>query len=150
MSERLTPRQQMFLDEYLVSLSARDAARKAGYKQPHSQGPRLLQHPEVSAAIAAAQSVKARELHVTRDMVLRGLLREALGKEVSKDGTSRPLADTTSSARTMAWREVKKMLGFDAPERIEHSVRPVADLVLEAKMLVAEIEASDMIEAQEE
>ncbi len=51
----LNYRQRLFVAYYLgeSSGSAADAARKAGYKWPETQGPRLLKAPEIRAAIAA-------------------------------------------------------------------------------------------------
>ena len=39
---KLNPKQRRFLDEYLISFNATDAARKAGYAHPDRQGPRML------------------------------------------------------------------------------------------------------------
>jgi Terminase small subunit len=51
----LNYRQRLFVAYYLgeSSGSAADAARKAGYKWPETQGPRLLKTDEIRAAIAA-------------------------------------------------------------------------------------------------
>ena len=72
MSEKkLTPKQQIFVDEYLVSLNATQSAIKAGYKQPHSQGPRLLENVGVSAAIRQAQKERGERTQIDADWVLR-------------------------------------------------------------------------------
>lgn len=59
----LTPKQQRFVDEYLIDLNATQAAIRAGYskKTAYSQGQRLLKHVEVSQQIAtaAAEHTKA-------------------------------------------------------------------------------------------
>ena len=49
----LTPKQKAFADEYLICGNATEAARKAGYKQPHVQGSQNLEKLSVSAYIAA-------------------------------------------------------------------------------------------------
>lgn len=45
----LTPKQQAFCDNYIVSHNATDAATRAGYsaKTAYSQGQRLLKHVEI-------------------------------------------------------------------------------------------------------
>lgn len=49
--EGLTPKQRAFLERYLVSWNASDAAREAGYSQPKQQGSRLLTKVDIQAAI---------------------------------------------------------------------------------------------------
>jgi len=53
MSETLTPRQQAFVEHYAASGNATEAARLAGYKQPHPQGAENLLKPTIQAALAA-------------------------------------------------------------------------------------------------
>lgn len=43
MSRRLTPKQKAFCDYYIETGNATEAARKAGYKQPHVQGQQNLE-----------------------------------------------------------------------------------------------------------
>lgn len=75
----LTPRETLFVAEYLKSLNATDAAKLAGFsaKTAHSQGPRLLNKPNVKAAIAAGAGAKLEKLKLEGDDVLREL--KALG-----------------------------------------------------------------------
>ena len=67
----LNYRQRMFVAYYLgeSSGSAADAARKAGYKWPETQGPRLLKTSEIRAAIAARVETAA----ISADEVLARL-----------------------------------------------------------------------------
>lgn len=67
----LSDRQRAFVASYAATLNAAEAARLAGYsvKTARQAGSRLLQHPEVSAAVseqlaerAAAAGVKAEDL----------------------------------------------------------------------------------------
>lgn len=55
----LEPKQQRFVDEYLLDLNATAAAKRAGYKQPHVQGPRLLANARVQEAVTAAKAQRA-------------------------------------------------------------------------------------------
>ena len=58
---KLTPKQAAFVAEYLISLNATEAARRAGYsvKTASEQAARLLGNVKVSAAIAQAQAERA-------------------------------------------------------------------------------------------
>ena len=57
----MTEKQQIFIREYLTSLNATEAAKRAGYSQhsAYSQGQRLLKDAEVQKALSAA--MKARQ-----------------------------------------------------------------------------------------
>ena len=57
MAENLTEKQRRFVEAYMgqAAGNATEAARLAGYKQAHSQGPRLLENVGVAAALAERQ-----------------------------------------------------------------------------------------------
>lgn len=78
---KLTDKQQTFVAEYLISLNATDAARKAGYseKTAYSQGERLLRNVEVAAAISAARVRRERRTGISQDRVLEELSHIAFG-----------------------------------------------------------------------
>ncbi len=67
----LNYRQRVFVAHYLgeSSGSAVDAARRAGYRWPETQGPRLLKNPEIRAAVAARVETAA----ISADEVLARL-----------------------------------------------------------------------------
>ena len=69
----LTAKQQRFVEAYLVSLNAADAAREAGYSENTAKqiGHELLGKPDVAAAIAEAQAVRADRMQISQDDVLR-------------------------------------------------------------------------------
>ncbi len=71
----LTPKQQRFVDEYLVDLNATQAAIRAGYsaKTAHSMGAENLIKPEVQKAIQAAQAKLSASLNITQEAVLKRL-----------------------------------------------------------------------------
>ena len=71
----LTPRQQRFVEEYLVDLNATQAAIRAGYskKTAYSQGQRLLKHVEVERAVEEAKAERAEKTGLSADRVLREL-----------------------------------------------------------------------------
>lgn len=75
----MTPKQQRFVDEYLISLNATQAAIRAGYSQNMAKqiGYENLTKPYIAEAIAARRAQEAEKALVTREMVIEGLLREA-------------------------------------------------------------------------
>ena len=77
MAKKLTPKQALFIKEYLVDLNARQAARRAGYsdKAARSVPWRNLKIPEIKAAVTKAQKERAERLEVTADWVVQELIR---------------------------------------------------------------------------
>jgi phage terminase small subunit len=69
----MTPKQERFVQEYLIDLNATQAAIRAGYsaKTADVQGPRLLGDVGVAAKIAEAQKETAIVSGITRERVLR-------------------------------------------------------------------------------
>ena len=70
---QLEPRQQRFVDEYLVDLNATQAAIRAGYSKKTAQpaSSRLLSHVIIADAIAARRAKLSEKFEVTRDQMLR-------------------------------------------------------------------------------
>jgi phage terminase small subunit len=68
----LTPRQARFVEEYLVDLSATQAAIRAGYSRNTAGriGSENLRKSEISAAIDIAMSARSDRTEVTADRVL--------------------------------------------------------------------------------
>jgi len=75
----LTPKQQLFVEEYLVDLNATQAAIRAGYseKTANEQGARLLANVSVQAAIKIAMDKRSERTHITQDRVLDELAKLA-------------------------------------------------------------------------
>jgi phage terminase small subunit len=71
----LTPKQQRFVDEYLIDLNATQAAIRAGYTARNADvtGPRLLGNVGVAAAIARGQQKGAAKAEGGREYVLANL-----------------------------------------------------------------------------
>lgn len=72
---KLTPKQQVFVDEYLVDLNATQAAIRAGYSAKNADkiGPQLLGKSRVAAAIKQALAERSRRTGINQDRVLREL-----------------------------------------------------------------------------
>jgi phage terminase small subunit len=79
MSEKLTPKQAMFIDEYLVDGNATRAAIAVGFSVASAKvtGARLLKKPVIAALITERQAHRARRLEVTADRVTQELAKLA-------------------------------------------------------------------------
>lgn len=75
----LTPKQALFVNEYLVDLNATAAAKRAGYSEltAQVQGSRLLSNVMVAEAIAARQAAIADRLGVTQEKIVAELAKIA-------------------------------------------------------------------------
>ena len=71
----LTPKQQRFVQEYLVDLNATQAAIRTGYsaKTAEVQGSRLLSNANIAAAVSEAQDKLAAKSGITKERWLREL-----------------------------------------------------------------------------
>jgi phage terminase small subunit len=71
----LTPKQERFVDEYLIDLNATQAAIRAGYskKTAHVIGPENLGKPAIAAAVARAQADRTERTNITQDYVLESI-----------------------------------------------------------------------------
>ena len=100
----LTLKKQRFINEYLVDFNATQAAIRAGYskKTAYSIGHENLRKPEVVSAIAAKKAEKTKKLDLTAEMVLQGLLDEAMDHSEG----------STQSARVQAWTQLGRYLAL--------------------------------------
>lgn len=75
----MTPKQQRFIEEYLVDLNATQAAIRAGYsaRTANEQAARLLAKASVSAAIKQAMDRRSVRTEITQDRVLKEYARLA-------------------------------------------------------------------------
>lgn len=69
----LTDRQRRFVEEYLVTGNATEAARRAGYsgKTARQAGAENLSKPAIAAAVATAQAARSKRTQTEADDVLR-------------------------------------------------------------------------------
>ena len=83
----LTPKQDMFVREYLIDLNATQAAIRAGYsaKTAEEQGYQLLRKTSVHAAIQAGMNKRAEKAIITADEVLANIRRLAQKAEDMDD-----------------------------------------------------------------
>ena len=111
----LTSKQLRWINEYLIDFNGAAAAVRAGYslKSARSIAHENTTKPYIQAILKARQAAMAKELQITRQGVIRGLL----------DGVEIARTQQNPSAMVGALREVAKILGFNAPEikRVELS-----------------------------
>lgn len=72
----LTPKQERFIEEYLIDLNATAAAKRAGYSQrtAHAIGRENLRKPGIANAIAKAKVKRAQKVEIDAQWVLRKLV----------------------------------------------------------------------------
>ena len=75
----MTPKQALFVEEYLKDLNASAAAARAGYsaKMAGRIGWQLLEKPRIQAAIQSAQRERSARTGVTADRVIKEIARIA-------------------------------------------------------------------------
>jgi phage terminase small subunit len=83
----MTPKQQLFVCEYLVDLNATQAAIRAGYsaKTARSIGSELLTNPDIAAAVQAAADKRSAKAEITAQAVLQNIQRIATRAEADDD-----------------------------------------------------------------
>ena len=93
-SRKLTPKQERFVQEYLIDLNATQAAIRAGYsaKTAEQQGYQLLQKPSVQAAIAARQKEREQRTAVNQQITVEEYrLQVTLNMECIRTDLDKPL-----------------------------------------------------------
>ena len=122
----LTKKQLAFVDEYFVNGFNAKASYLKNYPNvtegtAEVQGSRLLNNPKIKAEIEARQRDLRAKNNIDREFLLNEYLQllESCKKE-GLDGVG-TIKDRTNWARALA--QVSKLLGLDAPEKVEHSGR---------------------------
>lgn len=99
---KLNPKQQRFVDEYLIDLNATQAAIRAGYspKTATAIASENLSKPSISAAIACAMAERSKRTGITQDRILEELAKVAFIKLTDiVDDTGKIKADATDEDR---------------------------------------------------
>ena len=101
---QMTPKQDLFVQEYLVDLNARQAAYRAGYSLNSATeiGYENLRKPHIQAALQKAMQQRAERVRIDQDFVIRVLQQEAQGGG----------PDTSSAARIRAAKLLGRHLGM--------------------------------------
>lgn len=104
MSDKLTPKQALFIAEYLIDGNATRAAIAAGFSQAGAaaQGARLLKRPAIAAMIAERRARTMARLEVTEERVKQELAKLAFydpGDLYDNDGHLRPIKELDDITR---------------------------------------------------
>lgn len=115
--KNLVPKQQRFIDEYLIDLNGTKAAIRAGYseKTAGAQAARLLADARIAAEIQKQLESAKKELKITRTRVLSELATIAFANStdfVTVEGGIAKAMDTTQidPAKLPALAEVKETM----------------------------------------
>lgn len=106
---KLTPKQQRFVDEYLIDLNATQAAIRAGYSPKYAdrEGHRLVENSRVSAAISLAMAERSRRTGVSADRVLQELAKIAFVNAADVIGSDGSLQNGARRDDTAAIQSIK-------------------------------------------
>jgi len=126
-AQKLTLRQQRFVDEFVLCGNASEAARRAGYseKTAGAIAAENLQKPVILEAIRGARAQNAARWDVTRQDVLSGVL-EAIEMAKAKADPATMLA---------GYRDLARMCGFNEPEAVRVAVAGSGAAVMAAKFV---------------
>lgn len=103
MADKLTPKQQAFVDEYLIDLNATRAAIRAGYSEKAAQtiGAENMRKPLIKQAIQKVMDNKNSERIAKQDEVLELLTSFARGQIEEECIVVEGIGEGCSSARKM-------------------------------------------------
>lgn len=127
----LTPRQEQFVQEYLIDLNGAAAYSRAGYaargNSAEAAASRLLRNVKVRARVREAQAARAARVEIRQDAVLAELLLilhsdvrhyavEAGGKLVVLDGVPQEVGRAVSGVK---WKTKRYMEGGPDGKEVE-------------------------------
>lgn len=124
MSKKLTPKQQSFVDEYLVDLNAAAAARRAGFSEKTARqiGERLLTNVYIQSAIQERMQARQQRTEITADRVLKELARVAFfdpRKLFNADGSPKAISELDDdTAAALAGVEVLEEFDGTGKDRV--------------------------------
>ncbi len=119
----LTPKQQVFVREYLVDLNASAAYRRAGYTSgnPNVHGPRLVANGRIQDELARHMAARSEKVELTAEQVLREIKTAAFLDPLqlfAEDGTLLPLSRMPEAARrAIAGLEVEELFDGRGEDR---------------------------------
>ncbi|QKM47737.1 hypothetical protein B7760_01761 [Burkholderia glumae] len=118
-TQKLTPKQQAFVDEYLIDLNATAAYKRAGYaatgRAAITNANRLLTKADIQAAVDGAMSKRAERVQVDAAYVVQRLV------EIDKMDVLDILNDDMSLKPVSEWPRVWRqyLSGFDLAEMFD-------------------------------
>lgn len=155
----LTPKQQRFVDEYLIDLNGTQAAIRAGYSQKTAEqiSYQLLQKTSVAEAIAARQAQRAARTEIDADWVLQRLALEAdadLADLYDENGSLKPVSEWPKIWRTGLVAGVETQQEFEQtpdgkrPAGVIHKVR-LSDRVKRLELIGKHLAVGAFVERHE-
>ena len=115
----LTPKQERFVQEYLVDLNATAAAKRAGYneKTAYSMGQRLLKKVEIQNSIQEAQRSLQDRTEVTQERIIAETAKLAFfdaRKLFDKNGRPLPISELDDdTVAALVGLDVQDLTGSD-------------------------------------
>jgi hypothetical protein len=106
MTLNLTPKQQLFCDEYLVDLNATRAALRAGYSAGTALNGSLMRLPKIRLYLDEKMGEAAQKAQITKDMVLAELYKIAfgnMGNYFDEHGCIKPMHLLSEDAKAALW-----------------------------------------------
>jgi phage terminase small subunit len=156
---KLTPKQQRFVDEYLIDLNATQAAIRAGYSQKTARviASENLLKPDIVAAVQSAQTARAKRTQVDADWVLERLETEAkadLADIYDDSGALKPVKQWP-----LIWRqglisgvetaqEFEEVDGKKVPAGLVHKVK-ISDRIKRVELIGKHMAVSAFVERHE-
>ncbi|MBP6018786.1 MAG: terminase small subunit [Burkholderiaceae bacterium] len=114
---KLTPKQQRFVEEYLIDLNATQAAIRAGYspRSAKQHADAMLAKPHIAAAVAAAQASRSERIEVDIDYVVKRMV------EIDQMDVLDIMNDAMELKPVSQWPKVWRqyLSGFDLAEMFE-------------------------------
>jgi hypothetical protein len=102
----LTPKQQLFCDEYLTDMNATRAALRAGYSATTALNGALTRLPKIRMYLDARCDERAGKLHIDQDMLVRELAAIAfgnMGNYYGDDGQPKPIYLLNDDEKAALW-----------------------------------------------
>ena len=125
---KLNPKQQRFVEEYLIDLNATQAAIRAGYspKTATAIASENLSKPSISAAIACAMAERSKRTGITQDRILEELAKVAFIKLTDiVDDTGKIKAGATDEDRacieSIKYKRTDTDTGFSEEREVKAS-----------------------------
>lgn len=129
--EKLTEKQKLFVEEYLIDLNATQAAIRAGYsvKTADVQGSRMLGIVKVQQAIAEEMAERSKRTGINQDRVVLELAKIALVKMTDIVDCNGRIKDTATEDDLACIESVKyKESESDTGSSVEREVKIASKL----------------------
>lgn len=154
--KELTPKQQLFAEEFLLDLNGKQAAIRAGYAPRSAEvtACRMLRIAKVAAAIQEGMDKRSKRTEIDADYVLKRLHEIEsfdFGEIIDDDGSTKPIKDWPGAIRrSVASIEVvedfagkgedRECVGYTKKIKIEGRTKPLELIARHLGMLDTKVE----------